>query len=592
MQLVQPSICKIGTPGETLVAISRNHRDLCKIPCLDPLYLELCQIIRNVIRDVETSDTTSNGMKTRHQELKQHHILNRLYLDSNSISDVQSLVSHATHGAFDLQNYLKPGHDPDPTPPPQGPDLPPDLPLPVVQDDVEALTSFDQAKNDPRLPCFSVRMHKSNPGFFKRAGVFEKIDKVLLPANTASDTRPSHLQAFAICGMGGVGKTQTAVEYAYSRRDKFEAVFWVSADDKNILTEQFAQIAVSLGLVEQSMTKDLPETCSLVKGWLSNPVRSYEVDKQSPNNIVPWLLVFDNVDNITVLRDLWPEEGLGSVLVTSRDAMVKHRSQGIHALNKGVDLRPFDTKEAVTFIKGLTPQQYSQANRCEDEYIERIANILGGLPLLITKLPGARDRLGLFSYKELCGLFEDGGIELINQDQDDRDQTEILSVFAQIGLKGLSIESLGLLGMISILDPDRIPETVLLGACGEGIDGFPNSKEGYYKARKQLLQASLIERDAVTDELSLHRIVQAVTRSNMSQPRLLEILERAVQAVSNIWPFGKLVERFDTNRYQGCADIFPSVIRLKVVQETVFAKEKQKCNDPDTGARLLNDAGW
>jgi hypothetical protein len=56
------------------------------------------------------------------------------------------------------------------------------------------------------------------------------------------------LCSFAICGLAGMGETELAVEYAYSRKDNFEAVFWLGADDTQILASNFTQITRQLGL--------------------------------------------------------------------------------------------------------------------------------------------------------------------------------------------------------------------------------------------------------------------------------------------------------------------------------------------------------
>lgn len=419
------------------------------------------------------------------------------------------------------------------------------------------------------------------------------IDDVLLPETVAPEvlgggddmeTPDKLLRSFALCGLGGTGKTQIAVEYVYSRRDKFQAVFWVSADDKTILAEEFAHIAIDLQLIEQTEAQDLPAACFRVKGWLSNPVRSYNATN-APNNEVAWLLVFDNVDNLEILEEFWPTTGIGSVLVTSRDTQAKSQT---YTANKGVDLAPFSTEEATEFIKVLTAE-FSQDGH--EKVIEQVADKLGGLPILITQVPRAMTSLRL-SYRDLLRLCEQSGIEQVNQSGSDLSKSaQVSSAFSKIGLSGLQSKSLGLLQMISQLDPDRIPERILVAACSQSeIENFPVSLKEYYEARAQLTQSSLIHRNADTEEIWLHRIVQDVVQDNLDASSQAIVLESTIQALSLVWPFGELVDRFNTDRYDACATLFPCVVRLKKAQEVFF--EKHPCNNPDVGAKLLNDAGW
>lgn len=121
-------------------------------------------------------------------------------------------------------------------------------------------------------------------------------DGTTLPAS-------NQLRTFALCGVGGVGKTETAISYIISRRDKFDAIFWVAADNRNILYEEYATICTYLQIVDPQDTQDLMAVCETTRWWLSNPVKSFDKPLAGLNE-ASWLLVFDNVDNFAVLEDL------------------------------------------------------------------------------------------------------------------------------------------------------------------------------------------------------------------------------------------------------------------------------------------------
>jgi hypothetical protein len=107
----------------------------------------------------------------------------------------------------------------------------------------------------------------------------------------------------ALSGLGGVGKTQIAIEYAYRYRADYEAVLWANADERSLLTTSFAEIAKLLGLPEQH-EQDQAKSENAVRRWLQ------EHDG--------WLLIYDNADDPLILRTFTAGIPGGHILLTSR----------------------------------------------------------------------------------------------------------------------------------------------------------------------------------------------------------------------------------------------------------------------------------
>lgn len=450
---------------------------------------------------------------------------------------------------------------------------------------VPAVTALDHTTRDPQLPCFSLGAHKKMDQFIGREDVLSTIDKFLLPPSKDTDADHSEqLRSFALCGLGGMGKTEVAVQYAFTRKQHFEAIFWLSADDANILAGEFARIAHQLRLEDASQAQDLTASRGLVNEWLSRPLRKC-TEPDSPDNEVHWLLIFDNVDNLDVLSEYWPKASRGSVLLTSRDPLAKHNLY----TEDGMDISPLSKKESEVLMEKET---HIKADASQREALSAIADKLGGLPLVITQMASVTRRLRM-SYRAFLKSIEEEGIERLQMTTALTDSEKAGSLVTYWALDTLSPKSKALLQVVSLLDPDQIPEEeIFVDKWGDvELDEYPKNRVDYYAARAELLQTSLINENAEKEQLSLHRLTQEAAKGMMDQGRLFKVFRVAIKLVISAWPFQEMEEHHSTARIDKCERIFPSILRLKNGIEPFI---REKSNFPlDIGmARLLNDTGW
>lgn len=101
-----------------------------------------------------------------------------------------------------------------------------------------------------------------NPFFTGREDILKRLRDALTSGGTAALGQPQ-----AISGLGGVGKTQTAVEYAYRHRDKYQAVLWTRADSREALISGFVALAGLLNLPEKG-AQDQNLAVAAVRRWL------------------------------------------------------------------------------------------------------------------------------------------------------------------------------------------------------------------------------------------------------------------------------------------------------------------------------------
>src|SRR5215813_1679938 len=116
-----------------------------------------------------------------------------------------------------------------------------------------------------------------NPGFIARGGELEQI-RVNLAAGPVATVQ-------AVRGMGGVGKTQAAIEYAYRNAADYELVWWIDAENPQLITSQVVALGAALGLPR---TLDTEAALRAVLAALRRHGR--------------WLLVFDNAEEVEHVR--------------------------------------------------------------------------------------------------------------------------------------------------------------------------------------------------------------------------------------------------------------------------------------------------
>ena len=137
----------------------------------------------------------------------------------------------------------------------------------------------------------------ATPNFTGRADLLDQLHQRLSPGQAAAVVQT---RAQALHGLGGVGKTQLAIEYAHRHAGDYDLIWWVAAEQPAAIPGQLVVLARRLGLPEHA---EHAETVQALWDALGQRER--------------WLLIFDNAEHPTELRPWWPP-GSGRVLVTSR----------------------------------------------------------------------------------------------------------------------------------------------------------------------------------------------------------------------------------------------------------------------------------
>ncbi|KAI9668709.1 MAG: hypothetical protein M1817_005200 [Caeruleum heppii] len=385
-----------------------------------------------------------------------------------------------------------------------------------------------------RTPCVITTPHEENPDFVGREDVLKQVSEALSPL---SKETPSQ-RTFAICALGGMGKTQIALHYVFSHRDTFTVILWAHADSRAKLAESFSRFAVALGLMDESES-DHNTARQLLQEWLGT------TDE-------PWLLIFDNADsddNKDLLHEFWPAQDRGSILVTSRDKTIVSQFSG-------TELSVLDKKNAVDLLLKLTRFNWEarseQRVREQTAAAEQIVERIGFLPLGIKQAANliVNDACTLTEFLEVYNnreLIEDSQSVRLIKDKLSNYPWSLRTVW-NMNFERLNEDQQKFINLLAFLDPDRIQLKLLSdGANSEEtpVLSFVSTRRKLYKCKSALLRSSLLSQNEELQEVWMHRLVQASCHLRMTPVERQHNFRLAIAIVKQAWPVTPRTARHD-----------------------------------------------
>lgn len=322
-------------------------------------------------------------------------------------------------------------------------------------------------------------------------------DDILKAMHTHFDQYQDSTPAFGLYGQGGVGKTQVALKYVASHIDGFNAIFWVSADTEQKIVSGLETIAHKLNLSVGTPE----ETTEQVKTWLhANP---------------GWLFIFDNADELHLLKPYWPTSFKrdGCIIVTSRDPGLRLTSSAV-PVTKVNEVECFKEKEGEMVFWSLL----SDPDPEEREFALEIVKKLGGLPLAINHMASYIDTQTI-SLSEFMTRYESHESDVIQQTPPGANfaYEKTLATAWTLSMSALNTDAANLLGILALLDPDEIPLEIIqhFEAKNESICIAARDFAIQNKALASLYHGSLVKKTRERrgpNYLRMHRLVQSAVR--------------------------------------------------------------------------------
>ncbi|MER5220776.1 FxSxx-COOH system tetratricopeptide repeat protein [Streptomyces flaveus] len=325
-----------------------------------------------------------------------------------------------------------------------------------------------------------------NPNFTGRMELLEQLDERLREGTTT-------VLPEAIHGMGGVGKTQLAIEYAYRHQSEYDIVWWIPAERPGQIGQALVELAGRLGI----------ETST--EANIAGPAVREALREGRPFS--RWLLIFDNADSPEQVRHYFPTGGDGTILVTSRN-----RRWGLVGGSLEVDV--FTREESKELLRRSGPA-------LQDDEADQLAEALGDLPLALEQAAAWRAETGM-PASEYLRLFESKRTELLEVAPPPDYQLPVAAAW-NVSLDHLETRSpsaLRLLQLCSYFAPDPISRSIFSGLGNSSIfpelDATLNDPMKLARAIREVNRYSLARIDHRTNSIEMHRLVQLVLNNRMT----------------------------------------------------------------------------
>jgi hypothetical protein len=297
----------------------------------------------------------------------------------------------------------------------------------------------------------------------------------------------------------------------------------VQAETSTSLISSYGRLATVFALPEQA-EEDHHQMVAAVIRWL--------------NGHRGWLLIFDNVEDLSLLKPFLPANDQGALLLTTH-------LQTAGSLTQPIELPTMTMQEGTDFLlvrtRRHTQGREPMARAQQEEAAGAITIQMGGLPLALEQAGAYISATGC-SLSTYLHLFEQKQDQLLAMQEPSSDHP--LSVSQTFGLSFQQVQrrnplATDLLTVCAYLAPDAVPEIFLQqGACllGPTLASMQADPLAFPEALKVLLSYSLLSHEGTSQLLSTHRLVQLILRGRLTSAEQHTWIGRVLATMERLFP--------------------------------------------------------
>lgn len=333
-----------------------------------------------------------------------------------------------------------------------------------------------------------------NPFFVGREAELDALRRQLASGETAVIRQPPQ----PIYGLGGIGKTELAAEFAHRYSGDYDIVWWVRADQED---------SIRAALIGLGRRMNLPDFNAEDRDYSSRLVLD-ALQAGVPH--AHWLLVFDNVTQPGVIGKFIPngaDGGYGHVIITSRLSEWQRELR-----TTGIEITEFALAETIQLLRTRVPYLL-------DDQARRLAEVLGNLPLAAEHAAAYLAETGE-PVQEYIDAFERNAHELFKREADMVSAHAAVATTWSLASLTLTAQAKALFPLLAFFSPEPISEEVLVQP-GRVRDLPPDlaqvlgSRNEVRRAGRELARFSLAKINGIRNVIQVHNVVQAVTRGRI-----------------------------------------------------------------------------
>jgi len=415
---------------------------------------------------------------------------------------------------------------------------------------IQALSSEAPTPKPGRERPATPRPLEQTPYFTGREEVLTALRKAMESSGKA-----------ALSGIGGVGKTQTALEYVHRYRSQYNRILWTKADSSESLLTGFASLASQLGL-STAKEQDLNLVVTAVLAWLEANAG--------------WLLILDNADDL-----VWRGSSCRHILLTTR-------AQATGGVAERVEIGEMHPEEGALFLLRRSKRiprkaTLEEASESERTLAEQISREMRGLPLALDQAGAFIEEMqrGLAEYLD---LYQREGAKLrARRGRLATDHPSVPATFS-VAFSRVTKENPAAADLIrccAFLAPDAIAEEIFTAGAEElpePLGPVAANALAFAEAVEDAGRFSLISRNPANKSIDIHRLVQEVVRDEMEEDTKRSWAERTIRALAKAFPAPKY-------------KTWPKCERLLAHAEVAAGLIDQWSCEFEAAADLLNSTG-
>jgi tetratricopeptide (TPR) repeat protein len=372
----------------------------------------------------------------------------------------------------------------------------------------------EEARQRRRYAVWGREIPFRNPHFTGRVKDLAELRQRLVEESAAVIGQP----ALPLYGLGGVGKTEIAAEYAHRYRDDYTLCWWVRCEREALIVNSLLALGRRLQLLDFR-----PEERDYSIGLVIDALNRGEPHAD-------WLLIFDNATNAEMVARYIPQ-GTGHVIVTSRDS---HWHKALRV--DGIEVTEFEESESVEFLRKrvpalsvVTPGPDAAARDIEAAHAENerrrhdaadLAKELDNLPLAAEHAAAYLAETGT-SVREYLELYRANAHRLLATDVDISYPHAVATTWS-VSRATISPESDALFKLLAFFAPEPISEELLIQpgrtvslSLPAPLDRVLTETAEFRRAARGLARFSLAKINPVRNMIQVHRVVQAVTQGQL-----------------------------------------------------------------------------